>query len=37
VVFDQFRQARPFLQRVGGSQARRDVFARLRVAGLAAE
>ncbi len=37
VVCEQLRQAQPCLQRIGGSQARRDVFARLRVAGLAAE
>ena len=37
VVFEQLRQAQLFLQRIGSNQARRDVFARLRVAGLAAE
>ena len=29
VAFDQLRRARPCLQRIGGSHAQRDVFARL--------
>ncbi len=41
VVFEQLRQVPPLLQRIGGSQTRRDGYARQRVvewvAGLAAE
>ncbi|MEM7508042.1 MAG: tetratricopeptide repeat protein [Pseudomonadota bacterium] len=38
LAFDQLRQARPVLQRVGGSHAQRDVFSRLLIeAGMRAE
>ena len=37
IVFEQLRQAQPLLRRIGCRQARRELIARLRVAGLAAE